>query len=197
MGRPGFDAPVDADGIAAVEQAARILSDAGAAVEAYDPDLPDTSLVFARLWGASLARLALTMEPARRAMLDPGILAVAQQLQGMTAIEFMDAEAMRAAAGHAMGRVHQRYDLILCPTVPNGPSLADAPTEDPVRALMTQWAPWTFAFNITRQPAITVPFGFRGDGLPNSVQIAAAQYRDDLVFRAARAIERAQPAAVA
>ncbi len=197
MGRPGFDAPVDQDGIAAVEQAARILADAGASVEAFDPDLPDTSTVFGRVWGASLARLAAGMSPEKRALLDPGILEVARQLSGMSAIEFMDAEAMRAAAGHAMGQLHQRYDLILCPTVPAGPPLADAPTADPVRSLWTAWAPWTFAFNITRQPAISMPLGFRADGLPNSVQIAAAQYRDDLVFRAARAIEVAMPVPVA
>ena len=38
---------------------------------------------------------------------------------------------MRAAAAHAMARLHQRYDLVLCPTVPAGPPLADAPTADP------------------------------------------------------------------
>ena len=59
------------------------------------------------------------------------------------------------------------------------------------------YAPWTFTFNLTRQPAISVPMGPRADGLPNSVQIAAAQYRDDLVLRAARAIELAQPFQVA
>jgi aspartyl-tRNA(Asn)/glutamyl-tRNA(Gln) amidotransferase subunit A len=47
-------------------------------------------------------------------------------------------------------------------------------------------------FNMTRQPAITVPMGSGADLLPRSVQFAAAQYRDDLVLRAARAIERAQ-----
>jgi aspartyl-tRNA(Asn)/glutamyl-tRNA(Gln) amidotransferase subunit A len=82
---------------------------------------------------------------------------------------------------------------LLCPTVPAGPPLADAPTADPVRALSTEWAPWTFTFNLSRQPAITVPMGLRANGLPNSVQIAAAQFRDDLVLRAARAIEIAAP----
>jgi aspartyl-tRNA(Asn)/glutamyl-tRNA(Gln) amidotransferase subunit A len=62
---------------------------------------------------------------------------------------------------------------------------------------MTEWAPWAFTFNITRQPAITMPLGFRSDGMANSVQIAAAQYRDDLVFRAARAIERTMPVPLA
>ena len=111
----------------------------------------------------------------------------------MSAIEFMDADALRAAAAHAMARLHQRFDLLLCPTVPAGPPFADAPIDDPVRALWTEWAPWTFTFNLSRQPAITVPMGPRADGLPNSVQIAAAQFRDDLVLRAARAIEVAQP----
>ena len=190
---PGFDAPVDADGAAAVERAAQILTDAGAFVEEADAGLPETSSVFGRVWGAALARLVAGMPAQLVGLLDPGIREVAQTLGGMTAIDFMDAEATRAAAGHAMARLHQRYDLVLCPTVPDGPPLADAPTVDPVRALWTAWAPWTFTFNLTRQPAITVPMGPRADGMPNSVQIAAAQFRDDWVLRAARVIEVAQP----
>ncbi len=86
--------------------------------------------------------------------------------------------------------------MILCPTVPAGPPLADEPLVDPVNALLTRWAPWTFTFNVTRQPAISMPLGFRANGLPNAVQFAAAQYRDDLVLRAARAIEQAVPVPV-
>jgi aspartyl-tRNA(Asn)/glutamyl-tRNA(Gln) amidotransferase subunit A len=197
LNNPGFDAPVDADGVAAVERAAQLLIDAGAYVEQADAGLPDTSTGFGRVWGAALARLVAGTPSQLRELLEPGIREVADSLGGMSAIEFMDAEAIRAAAGHAMARLHQRYDLVLCPTVPGGPPLADAPTVDPMRALWTAWAPWTFTFNLTRQPAITVPMGPRADGLPNSVQIAAAQFRDDLVLRAARAIELAQPFAVA
>ena len=68
---------------------------------------------------------------------------------------------------------------------------------DPVEALWTQWAPWTFAFNLTRQPAISMPMGFAPNGLPRAVQMAAAMYRDDLVLRAARTLEVAQPVGVA
>ncbi|HEY4044535.1 MAG TPA: amidase family protein [Rhodopila sp.] len=198
LNNPGFDAPVDPDGIAAVERAAQLLADAGANVEQVDPRLPDialpdTSLIFSRVWGAALARLVANTPTQLVGLLDPGIREVAETLGGMTAIEFMDSEATRAAAGHAMARLHQRYDLVLCPTVPAGPPLADAPTVDPVRALWTEWAPWTFAFNLTLQPAISVPMGPRSDGLPNSVQIAAAKFRDDLVLRAARTIELVQP----
>jgi aspartyl-tRNA(Asn)/glutamyl-tRNA(Gln) amidotransferase subunit A len=66
-----------------------------------------------------------------------------------------------------------------------------------VQSLWTNWAPWTFAFNLTRQPAITVPMGFGPTGLPRSVQLAAALYRDDLVLRAARTLEHLQPFPIA
>ncbi len=193
LGNPGFDAPVDPDGIAAVEHAAQLLSEAGAHIEQAQAKLPDTSLIFGRVWGAALARLVAGTPAQLIDLLEPGIRDVARSLGSMTAIEFMDAEATRAAAAHAMARLHQRYDLLLCPTVPAGPPLAETPTLDPMRALWTAWAPWTFTFNLTHQPAISVPMGLRADGLPNSVQIAAAQFRDDLVLRAARAIELAQP----
>jgi aspartyl-tRNA(Asn)/glutamyl-tRNA(Gln) amidotransferase subunit A len=194
---PGFDAPADADALAAVEQAARLLSAAGAEVEEASADLPDPSLVFTRVWGAALSRLVASTPTQLVNLLEPGIREVAAELGGMTAAEFMDSEATRAQVGHAMGRFHQRYDLLLCPTVPAGPPLADAPITDPIRALTAAWAPWTFMFNLSRQPAITVPMGTRANGLPNAVQIAAAQFRDDFVLRAASAIEVAAPFAVA
>ena len=191
--RPGFDAPADEEAIAAVEQAAALLAEAGAEVDEAEADLPDTRLVFSRVWSGALARVVLSFPEDRRELLDPGLLAVAAAAEGMRAIDVLEADALRAAAGHAMARLHQRFDLVLCPTVPAGPPLADAPVPDPLEALWTEWAPWTFAFNLTRQPAIAVPMGLRADGLPRSVQIAAAQYRDDLVLRAARALELAAP----
>jgi aspartyl-tRNA(Asn)/glutamyl-tRNA(Gln) amidotransferase subunit A len=195
--RPGFDAPVDAEGVAAVERAATLLTDAGATVDEARPDLPDTRAIFAGVWGAALARLVATLPDQLRGLLDPGIHEVARALTGMSAIQYLDGEAMRAAAAHAMARLHQTFDLVLCPTVPAGPPLADAPTVDPVQALWTQWAPWTFTFNITRQPAIAVPLGLGANGMPRSVQLAAAQYGDDLVLRAARVLEQAEPIPVA
>ncbi len=190
---PGFEAPADADSVAGVEQAARLLADAGAEVEEADPRLPDTREAFSRVWGAALAQLVSSFTEGKRGLLDPGLLEVAASCGSMPAAAFIEAEAMRVAAGHAMARLHQRYELVLCPTVPCGPPEADAPTTDPVQALWTRWAPWTFTFNLTRQPAVTVPMGLGAGGIPRSVQIAAAQYRDDLVLCAARVIERAAP----
>ena len=194
--RPGFDAPVDWEGIAAVEQAASLLMQAGAEVEEADPGLPDMREIFSRVWGVALSRLVRSFPETRRHMLDPGLLEVEAANAGASALDMIEYEAQRIAAANAMARFHLRYDLVLCPTVPNPPPLADAPTVNPVDALWTQWAPWTCAFNLTRQPAISVPMGFAQSGLPRSVQLAAALYRDDLVLRAARALEVAQPFAL-
>jgi len=194
--QPGFEAPVDWEGIAAVEQAARLLMEAGAEVEEADPGLPDTREIFGRIWGVALARLVNGFPETRRHMLDPGLLEVAQATGGMSAIEYLDGEALRVAAAHAMARFHQKYDLVLCPTVPAVAPLAEAPIGDPMQALWTNWAPWTFAFNLTRQPAISVPMGFAANGLPRAVQLAGPMYRDDIVLRAARTLEVAQPFAM-
>ena len=96
LNSPGFDAPIDADGTVAVERAARLLADAGADVEQADAGLPDTSSVFGRVWGAALARLFAGMPSQLADLLDPGIRQVAATVSGMTAVEFMDAEATRA-----------------------------------------------------------------------------------------------------
>ena len=129
--RPGFEAPVDWEGIAAVEQAAQLLIEAGAEVEEADPGLPDTREIFCRFWGVALARLVSSFPETRRHMLDPGLLEVAAASAGMPATAMIEMEALRIEAAHAMARLHQRYDLVLCPTVPGLAPLADAPVGDP------------------------------------------------------------------
>ena len=191
--RPGFDAPVNWEGIAAIEQAAGLMTELGAEVEEADALLPDTRAIFSKVWGVALTRLVHSFPETRRHMLDPGLLDVAAANIGLSAEAFMDFEAARLQAAHAMARFTRKYDLVLSPVVANPPPLADAPTTNPVEALWTHWAPWTATANLTRQPAISVPMGFAANGLPRSVQLAAGLYRDDLVLRAARAIEMAQP----
>ncbi len=190
---PGFEAPIDAAGIAAVEDAAILLAQAGAIVEEAVADLPDIRTVFGRVWGVALSRLVSQVPEPDRAKLDPGLLDVATAEGHMLATDFVGAEAVRLQAAHVMAKLHARYDLLLTPTVPTGPPLAMEPTTDPVRALWTQWAPWTFLYNLTRQPAVTIPLPPGADGLPRSVQLAAPLYRDDLALRGAWAIEQATP----
>jgi aspartyl-tRNA(Asn)/glutamyl-tRNA(Gln) amidotransferase subunit A len=189
--RMGFDPPLDDEGRAALQVAAKLLEEAGAIVEEADPGLPDTRAVFSRVWGVALARLWNATPEDRRHLLDAGLEEVADRMGGMSAADFLGAEMTRVECAHAMARFHQRYDLVLTAATPTAAFDADAPTIRPVEALWRDWAPWTFAFNLTRQPAISVPVGLDEAGMPRAVQVVAALYRDDLAFRAARAIERA------
>jgi aspartyl-tRNA(Asn)/glutamyl-tRNA(Gln) amidotransferase subunit A len=50
-----------------------------------------------------------------------------------------------------------------------------------------EWSPFTFPFNLTQQPAATMPCGFTKDGLPVAMQIVGARCNDEVVLRAARA----------
>ena len=139
----------------------------------------------------ALARTFELTPEEKRPLLDAGLEEVAKQMGGMSAAEHLGAEMLRVECAHLMARFHQRYDLVLTAATPTAAFDADAPTVRPVEALWRDWAPWTFAFNLTRQPAISVPIGLDEHGMPRAVQVVAALYRDDLCFRAARAIERA------
>ncbi|HEY4254711.1 MAG TPA: amidase family protein [Roseomonas sp.] len=195
--RLGFEPPLDEDGQAALGVAAKLLEEAGAVVEEADPGLPDTRAIFGRVWGVALAKLVADTPEEKRGLLDAGITDVAAREGGMSAVDFLRADALRIEAAHAMARFHQRYDIVLTAATPTAAIAADQPTIRPWEALWRDWAPWTFAFNLTRQPAISVPVGLDEEGMPRAVQVAAALYRDDIAFRAARAIERAASLPVA
>lgn len=188
---PGFAAAADGEAVAAVEEAARLLEIEGAEVETVSPALPDASVVFVQMWSTALKLVVANTAEGERGKLDPGLLEVAD-LPEMSAVELMRAVGLQNQAAHAMARLHREYDLVLCPTVPVSAPLADAAWERPAELLVRDWAPWTFLFNLTRQPAISVPMGVGAGGLPRSVQLAAAVGRDDLVLRAGRVLERAQ-----
>ena len=113
-----------------------------------------------------------------------------------TAEELTDAVMVRKAVNNKMWRFMSRYDLLLTPTlaVPpfqlhvQGPEKIDGNIVPPFK-----WLAFTFPFNLTGQPAATVPAGFSKDGLPIGLQIVGRHLDDPTVMRAATAFEMAQP----
>lgn len=187
--RLGFAAPADEAAWAAVDRAATALDERGAIIEEADPNLPDTRAVFVQVWSHALARLVVSMPEAKRALLDPGLVALAERAAPMTAGEYLAVQAATIETAHGMAAFHRQFDALLCPAVPAAAGPVETPVVTPEEDLWRHWAPWTFAFNLSRQPAVTVPTGLGADGLPRAVQVVAPLYRDALALRVAAAIE--------
>ncbi|MFE9449174.1 amidase [Streptomyces sp. NPDC006739] len=174
---------------AAVRRAVAALADLGAYVEEADPDFTDPVDAFHTLWFSGAARVVQNLPQERRALLDPGLREICARGGRSSALDYLAAVDVRMDLGRRMGRFHERYDLLLTPTLPV--TAFEAGAEVPKGSGLkrwTGWTPFTYPFNLTQQPAATVPVGVDADGLPAGLQIVAARHRDDLVLRAAHAL---------
>jgi aspartyl-tRNA(Asn)/glutamyl-tRNA(Gln) amidotransferase subunit A len=184
-----------------VAEAVRALESLGAIVELADPDIADGTDTAWAIWdaGASLALSAYDSE--RRNAMDPGLQACAERGEKMKARDLVEATTTRRTmASIAMAKFHERFDLLVTPTMPTGaiPLGADLPPagfagQSEWGPLWTDWSPFTAPFNVTQQPAGTVPCGLDDDGMPIGLQFVAGKRQDALVLRAMRAFESARP----
>lgn len=176
----------------AVRAAAVVLEELGASVEEADPGITDPAEAFHVLWFAGVAKVLESYGPDAADRVDPGLRDAGERLGRVSGGDFLDATAVRMDLGVAMGRFHESFDLLLTPTLPLTafPRDRDVP-EDLPGSLWTAWTPYTYPFNMTQQPAISVPCGFTRKGLPVGLQIIGARHDDRRVLRAARAYERA------
>jgi aspartyl-tRNA(Asn)/glutamyl-tRNA(Gln) amidotransferase subunit A len=93
-----------------------------------------------------------------------------------------------------MGEFHEHYDLLLTPTMPI--VAFDAGVEVPTgskEVRWTSWTPFTYPFNMTQQPAASLPCGFTAAGLPVGLQVVGPKHADARVLTACRAFEQARP----
>jgi aspartyl-tRNA(Asn)/glutamyl-tRNA(Gln) amidotransferase subunit A len=181
---------VDPEVAAAVSTAAAALESRGAHVERVDPGFDDPRSAFDVLWSAGASASVAALAPELRERVDPGLAALAERGAERTAATLLAADAERARLGAAMGEFHTRWDLLVTPTVPIAAFELGRDVPEGARDPdWPGWTPFTYPFNITQQPAITVPCGFTGAGLPIGLQIVGARHAERLVLRAARAYE--------
>lgn len=188
LGQVENDSEVDALVRAAVE----VLAGLGAEVTEADPGCTDPVAAFSVLWFAGAAKVVEGYGPEALDRIDPGLRRGVEYGAGLTASDYLDATAVRMRLGSELGRFHQRYDLLVTPTLPI-PAFElgrDAP-EGWGSDAWTSWTPYTYPFNLTQQPALSVPCGFTRDGRPVGLQIVGPRHADALVLRAGRAYERA------
>ena len=190
-------AKVDREIAALVESAVKKFQDLGAIVEARDPGFEDAGPLFAAHWFPGAAYVVRHTPPRKRRLMDQGLLDTARMGEKVTTEEYMNAVQQRGALGVLMNRFHDTYDLLVTPTLPLAAFEAGKEVANLLKEKRwTDWSPFSYPFNLTQQPAATVPCGLTKQGLPVGLHIVGPRYADALVLRAARAFEATQPIAL-
>ena len=191
--RLGYVREVDADVETRVAEAARTLASLGARVEQVDPGFANCSVLFWRIWTIGAYNGLRHLAPAKLAMLEPALQETYRAGERELLTHYLDAATARAELGIHMRGFHAQYDLLLTPAlaVPAFEVGQLAPSRPGSAASWTDWTPFSFPFNLTQQPAMSVPCGFTRDGLPVGLQIVGPMHREDLVLRAGNAFEQA------
>jgi aspartyl-tRNA(Asn)/glutamyl-tRNA(Gln) amidotransferase subunit A len=177
---------------AAVDAAVEVLAAAGAVVTEVDPGFADPVEVFNVLWFSGAAKVLQAYGDAVDDRVDPGLRRSAAAGAQYSASDFLDATAARMELGLLMGRFHLDYDVLVTPTLPLAafPVGQDVPNGS-ASTEWTSWTPYTYAFNLTQQPALSVPCGFTPAGLPVGLQVVGPRHADALVLRVGQAYQTA------
>jgi len=187
-------ARVDPEVAVAVAEAVRSFEALGAIVEEVDAIFPPPREAIFTLWAAGAALLLSAYPADKRALVDPGLVATAAEGERISAVDYLGADLVRTALGQQMAAFHRKYDLLLTPTMPIPALPVGQDLNDPASERhWIDWSPFSYPFNMTRQPAASIPCGLTRAGLPIGLQIVGPLYADDRVLRAARAFETTQP----
>ncbi|MGH2686082.1 MAG: amidase [Actinomycetota bacterium] len=198
---------VHADCVAAADDAARLLESLGHAVETSSPaalhegDAFTTS--FITLWSAGAAWdieywERKTGAPIGADDVEPLTWALVETGRSFNAAQYLSAVESLQAWSRRMASWFAEFDLLLTPTLAEPPPPLgefDSPAENPLHGLFraASLVPFTPPFNVTGQPAISLPLHWNDAGLPIGVQLAAGFGREDVLLQVASQLEEARP----
>lgn len=193
-------AEVESEVASITDAAARSFEETlGCHVEAADPGFPSLHRPFAVLWSMSYALRLQALLAQWRSRMDPDLVTLIEGASRFDASDFGEALARRSALGDTTREFFERFELLLLPSLPVAAFAAGrgAPegmtgTSGPLPPF-PDWLPFTYPWNLTGQPAATVPCGFTKNGLPVGLQIVGRRFADATVLRAAAAFEDAHP----
>jgi aspartyl-tRNA(Asn)/glutamyl-tRNA(Gln) amidotransferase subunit A len=186
-------AKVDPEIAAACAAAARQFESLCAHVEHVGKIFDSPREALLTLWGAGAARIVAGIPADKLKQCDPGFLAVVEEGAKIGAPDYVGADLVRTALGKTMGAFHETYDLLLTPMTPVPALPVGEDLNDPTEKHWIDWSPFSYPFNMTRQPAASIPCGLTSGGLPIGLQIVGPLHADAKVLRAARAFETTQP----
>jgi Asp-tRNA(Asn)/Glu-tRNA(Gln) amidotransferase A subunit family amidase len=191
-------------GYAAVEPAVQALCENAAAefeslgchVEVVNPGWENPEAAFSTLIAARFYAHWSDQLPAAESQLDASLVKFIRRGGAVTAREYVLAEDSIRTFWAEVHTFLARFDLLLTPTAAVAPFAVDEP---PPREIAGQevsalgWMPFTYPFNLTGQPAASVPAGFTDDGVPVGLQIVGRRHADRTVLAASAAYEAACP----
>ncbi|MBN8508683.1 MAG: amidase [Burkholderiales bacterium] len=190
----GYANNVHPEVAAAVRDAAAQLRALGAEVDEVDPGIEDPLPISVGLWFVGAWTVWNTLSPQQQALADPDFAAEAEGGSKYSALDIQRLTLARGALGAHLRRFMQRWDLLVTPAVAV-PAFDARPAGsvplDPQN--MLGWTPFSYPFNLSQQPACTIPCGLTSDGLPIGVQFVGPMFGDAQVLRAAQAYEAVRP----
>jgi amidase len=204
---PGGGTAVHPECVRAVEAASRLLESLGHRLEQSWPSALDdieanrASLAVVTTWTARdleywSERTGRTIGPKD---VEPTMWQIAEMGRTCSGVQYVRAvEALHAFTRRVSAWWNEGFDLLLTPTLPEPPPRLGEfqPTsDDPLHGFTRAGAFVTFTmpYNVTGQPAISLPLSWSSDGLPIGVQLVAAYGREDVLVRIAAQLEAAQP----
>lgn len=187
-------ADVDPEIERVVEEAVNKLEELGAEVTRKDPGFTDPLAAFSHLFYGGAANAVRDLSQRKRDLMDPNLIQVADKASRRSMLDYLGASNERMQVAERMARFHTRFDLLVTPAVPITAfeTGREVPRDWPSTRWPT-WTPFTYPFNMTGQPALSVPCGFSPDGLPIGLQIVGARFDDRKVLQAGHAYQQAAP----
>jgi Asp-tRNA(Asn)/Glu-tRNA(Gln) amidotransferase A subunit family amidase len=191
----GFAPAVDAEVRAATRSAAGEFRKLGCRVQRVDPGWPSPYACWRTIFlGGIAARLAPYRE--RRDEIDAGLRPIIEEALRLSPTAYVEAWFERNAWAEHTRRFFERYDLLLSPTVATAAfehGILYPDTIDGTPVSREASSAFTFPFNMTGEPAASIPCGFTRDGLPIGLQVIGRRFEDATVLRACAAFESARP----
>jgi len=188
---------VDPEVAALVKAAAEAFVALGASVEEIASPIADSHETFRKHWYTGAANLFTGFSAEQKALIDPGLQQIAAEGAEIGLLDYFAAVKEREAMGTAMNLFHEEYDVLLTPTLPQ-PAFEAGHEVPPGSSLKrwTEWTPYSYPFNLTQQPAASIPCGLTKAGLPVGLHIVGPKHRDDMVLTASAAYETVRPVAL-
>ncbi|WP_444937321.1 amidase [Microbulbifer sp. JMSA004] len=176
-----------------VSDSVMLFQEMGADVVEVAPSIDDSSAVFGCLFSAGIGSTLRGMDSARRQLVEPQLLEVAEQADRISLTGYLDVLKRRDNFVERLQDFFLRYDLLVTPTLPITAFAAGLNMPDKAPgSLWYSWTPYTYPFNLSGHPAISLNCGFSSSGLPIGLQIVGRKYVDEMVLCAAAALQSRQ-----